>query len=69
MSTSKALEVLVLGPVDEVLAPLGPAAALSEYAFTEAVAGSRLTVQPGPIGGPVAVLEAIFTWFHRPKHS
>ena len=62
LSLPKKIEVLVLGPCDELLRPLSRSAATEEYAFAASVGGNRLTVQPGPAGDDSAVLAAVLKW-------
>ena len=47
LSLPKAVDILVLGPVDEMLRPLDEAAAKEAYAFASSVGSARLTVQAG----------------------
>ena len=63
LSLPKQVEMLVLSPLDETLAPLDAAAAAMEYEFAASVGGNRLSVQVQAADTPAAALAAIAKWF------
>ena len=60
LSLPKAVDILVLGPLDEMLRPLSEGVAKEVYAFASSVGSGRLAVQAG---GPAGALAAISKWF------
>lgn len=63
LSLPKNIAVLLLSPLDEMLKPLGAAAASAEYAFASKVGGARLTVHAEPLPTSPDALAAVGKWF------
>jgi hypothetical protein len=63
LSLPKKVELLLLSPLDEILAPLSILAAGAEYKLAASIGGSRLTLQAQGADTPSAMLAAVVKWF------